>query len=325
MQPFDDDQTDLQGIGREKDLAPGAEFSSVTITPNRGLAIVNHGDVIKVSRWHAADKDEFATKLTMGGTLPITRKYVDSVLASKPVAYWRFESDENGLIDNEIENGGNLKIVGNLRLTGGPDNFVAELGRPGSNGFLLSQETLNLPATTDYSTELWIKPSHVHNGSVMMFLSNLDEGETNNAAFYLQLLNSKTESRSFNNRYPGRIRYLHRDPPGHDSSIGTSCFSEIPYSVRRWQHVVTTKERNRMRLFIDGALVATGDDPGQLTANLSVLIGQGVISSRVNPFIGQLDELAIYDRALSLAEITERLNKLNWKQSKRTTSRSKDS
>jgi hypothetical protein len=299
-------------VERENELPAGVEFSSTIITPDRGLALVNHGKVTKISRWHRADKDEFATKLTMGGMLPISPRYVESVRGSKPIGYWRFESAQEELFANEIDGAPELKQIGNLRLVGDASNHVVELGRPGADGILLSQGTVKLDGAKEYSTEVWVKPSHLHNGSVMILMSDLMSGQNNRAAFYLHLLGSRPES--FAKRYPSRIRYLHRNPPSADSTTGTSIFSENPYTARRWQHVVTTKDQAKMRLYVDGALVASGNDPSPLANELSLLIGQGGVTHRVNPFIGQLDELAIYDRVLSPAEIHERLKTIDWKE-----------
>ena len=59
-----------------------------------------------------------------------------------------------------------------------------------------------------------------------------------------------------------------------------------------------------MRLYVNGELVADGEDASELPAGLRLLIGRLYPSQSVRPFIGQLDELALYNRALSPEEIT---------------------
>jgi hypothetical protein len=305
-------------VEREQNLAAGSEFQATTIVAGRGLQLVNESGVTHVSRWHPASKSHFATKLTMAGPLPITSEYVDSVMESKPISYWRFESRLDELIKNEVPAAAALKILGDLRLAGESTNHVMELGRPGSDGYLLSRDALTFPSTSGYSLEAWLKPSHLHTGTAVLLLADLEKDGKERAAFLLQVLGSNHD-RSFVGRFPGSIRFLHRNPPGPRSDTGTSCFSSSTYSARRWQHVAVTKHESEMRLFIDGALAATASDKRPLANNLHVVIGQLGKSQRLQPFVGQLDELAIYDRALSQDEISKRLKILKWKPETRTT------
>lgn len=105
------------------------------------------------------------------------------------------------------------------------------------------------------------------------------------------------------NQHPGCIRFLHRSPAGRNTNLGTSCYSETPYTLRKWQHVVATKDGAKMRLYINGELVAQGEDPSELPSGLRLLVGKLYPGSGDRPFAGQLDELAIYNRALTLEEI----------------------
>jgi hypothetical protein len=94
--------------------------------------------------------------------------------------------------------------------------------------------------------------------------------------------------------------------------------------LRRWQHVVATKEKGLMRVFVDGTLVATGTDKSPQARNVHVLVGQLSTTRQLAPLIGQIDELAIYDRALSQGEISKRLKLLKWKPELHTAARDDD-
>jgi hypothetical protein len=104
---------------------------------------------------------------------------------------------------------------------------------------------------------------------------------------------------------PRRIRFLNRDPPT-STNTGTNCYSEAPYRLRRWQHVVAVKQGSEMKLYLDGAVVDTQQDPGSLSPNLLLVIGQIGQTARTHRFIGQIDELAIYSHALTEEEIVSR-------------------
>jgi hypothetical protein len=104
--------------------------------------------------------------------------------------------------------------------------------------------------------------------------------------------------------HPGRVRFLHRSPPSNESELGTSCYSKDAYTFRKWQHVVAVKDGSHMSLYLNGALVGQGEDVSPLPANMRLLIGRLYPSRRVRPLVGQLDELAVYNRALTPREIS---------------------
>ena len=298
-----------QVIERESELASGSEFLKVMISAGRGLALANQGETIKVAKWHAADTSKFATKLSMAGRLPVTDSYVRSVLESKPINYWRFEECKGGLIENEIKGGTAVEAVGDLRLAGDSSNHVVELGRPGSNLYLRNVSSLNLPGGSDYAVEFWLKPSHVHDGVVLaLYAAPQTKGKVS-VGLALELWGPQQSYAAYRRN---RIRLLHRDPPSSNVWTGTACYSNIPHSVRRWQHVVAMKRGSELQLYFDGVLEASGIDSSPLSADLQLLIGQWGTEGRVCPLIGQLDELAIYGRALTHAEIIEHVKALEW-------------
>jgi hypothetical protein len=66
------------------------------------------------------------------------------------------------------------------------------------------------------------------------------------------------------------------------------------------------KDGPQMSLYVDGQRVATGEDTSQLPAGLRVIVGQLDENRLARPFAGQLDELAVYPRALSAGELSRR-------------------
>jgi hypothetical protein len=101
---------------------------------------------------------------------------------------------------------------------------------------------------------------------------------------------------------PGVMRYVHRTYKGK-RDFGTSCFSARPYAVRRWQHVVAVKTASEMKMYIDGKVCSTAKESQALPNDGYVTVGllhRGDYSRR---FVGQIDEIAIYNRALTEKEI----------------------
>jgi len=59
-----------------------------------------------------------------------------------------------------------------------------------------------------------------------------------------------------------------------------------------------------MRLYLNGQLEARGEDSSEVPPGLRMVIGNLYPSRHMRRFIGQLDELAIYNRALGEAEVS---------------------
>lgn len=306
----------------KRPAGPNGERSLVVST-GKSLLIVRADDEPELV-WGKADEGLFASKLKMAGLLPVSRAYVASVLASAPIGYWRFESIEGDMLPNEVASGLPLKVTGELRLQGDSKNRLAEFGRPGADEcFLMTPEPVNALAGKDsYSVELWIKPSHVHWAGLAALLANPTTNSEGHA-FYLELQGPAADVFSPYEEvpHPGSVRFLHRDPPSEKGrKEGVSCFSEVNYAVRRWQHVVAVKDGAEMRLYLDGQLVDTQQDETSLAPDLYLLIGRARTPQRASistnrlpnfPFVGQLDELAVYDSALTEKEVEAHYNAIN--------------
>ena len=254
-----------------------------------------------------ADPDVFASQSTMiSDQLKIGEEYVRGIEQSSPIVYWRFEDLQNGKIANEIGDTCAGVVVGSPDWPLQANNRVIEFGSGLSDEALRacveSNEPLGSSISESYTVELWVKPSHFHLGTLVSFVrSPPPGGNPGHHGMLLELGGPLTAPSAI--EHPGRIRFLHRDPPSDDPSIGTSIFSKSPYKLRRWVYVVAVKEGPQMRLYVNGNLAGTAHDDSQLSGDLTVLIGQLDRHRDWRRFIGQLDELAIYGRALGEGEI----------------------
>jgi hypothetical protein len=301
-------------IAREEDLSPNSSFQPTLIVAGRCLKLASKTDDDIVLRWQVADETQFATKLSMAGKLPISEAYVNAIKKSQPQGYWRFEKEVGGSIANEVSSLAELQIAGDVVFVGDRHNHAIEFGRPGSNGFLTCKNELDLPRGSDYSVELWMKPSHSHCGGLVTMNVRRESEKADPGAFCLLTWRS---GRQF-------LRYLHRDPPGLDPKVGTDCSSNVPYRRRRWQHVAAVKRGPEMELYLDGKLVGTKHDETSLAQHLCIIVGtsgiprEGVPVIRQFKFIGQLDELAIYGRALEHDEIKQHIDAVQWDAERRS-------
>jgi hypothetical protein len=301
--PFAGDSTPAESEDRDFGVDDRLEFEPAIVPAGRSLSFAGEGRSDE-QRSGDADRSKFATKLSMAGRLPVSQDYVDAVLESRPIGYWRFESVNDTKVSNEIDGGPSLLVVGEVSLVGDETNRVAELSRPQTSGHFQTEGPISqLSGTTSYSVEMWIKPSHFHRGVLAGLVTDNDDpkiAQPEKHGFMLEL------QRGYESRIhpPGSLRFLHRNPPG--IRLGTSCYSNRLYGLRRWQHVVAVKQKSNMRLYVDGKVVATAEDKTSLAKDLRLVVGQTFSNQSVNPYIGQLDELAIYNRALAESEIQNR-------------------
>jgi hypothetical protein len=248
-----------------------------------------------------------------GGQLVVTKKYVDQVVAAQPVAYWRFEDIEDGVVRNTIQDRFDLAVHGDLRVNGLTGNRYLNFTLDESadhQRYLYSLEPITTSLPGDYAIECWINPSHYHTSTLLAFLiSEVGRHETHatwngpRASDHGMLVEIGGFSGDGGIMQPRKVRYVHRNPVGFAG--GKATYSNTIYKVREWQHVVCQKEGDVMRVFLNGKQCSQAKDPKSLAPDLIAVIGQISDARFERSFYGQLDELAIYDRALTADEITE--------------------
>ncbi|EMI52032.1 LamG domain-containing protein [Rhodopirellula sallentina] len=253
-----------------------------------------------VSRSQADDSLFASTRSMSLDQLRLPDSYAEAVLDSNPDIYWRFGS-ASSVTNSASTDRWNGIIEGNVVWKRYENNFTPEFGTSTEGPSMVVSNDLWPPVPLDeYSVELWAKPSHYHNATLVSLSAAKQVGTRHGHAFMLEV--SAAYDKPDDIRQQNRLRFLQRNPPG--SFGGTSCYSEEVYKLRAWQHVVARKSAGVMELFVNGKLSATAIHELPLVANLNIAVGQQHPRRRyVRSFIGQLDEVAFYPRALSDDEI----------------------
>ena len=289
-------------------LSPGMRDSeSMRIDAGHAVRIHAGEDGKMTFERRAAEQTYFVAQVSMSADpLLVPKEYVAEVKRGKPIGYWRLEQDAWPLAPNEMGPRFECHANGSIGRTGHPGNQALEFGVTDQGGDLLCSEVFDDVIRDSYSLELWIKPSHYHVGAVVSLVGDADE-QTGVIPHGMLLELGGSGRMPTAVHHPGRIRFLHRSPASDDSELGTSCYSSDSYTLRRWQHLVAVKDGPAMKLYINGELSAEGEDTNELPTGLRLLVGRlyPTSSRSVRPFIGQLDELAVYDRALTPEEITK--------------------
>jgi len=154
----------------------------------------------------------------------------------------------------------------------------------------------NFAPTDSFSIEAWVNISALavapDDGQVIVAL-NYRCGQNGDTAQVLAIQNS------------GRAFFLVRDA----NSLSGAVFSPSSLATNTWYHLVGVREvtgsGKTVKLFLNGVLVASAPDlsTGSLVNNGPDYIGRRFTCGTNDPFNGLIDEVSVYNRALSASEI----------------------
>ena len=240
--------------------------------------------------------------------------YAYTVLADRPVGYWRLGETAVGSVA-EVQ--GNESLLG-LHVGLGTDPGPGNLAQPGSrpvNGFLgmsSDNRAIHLAGQYDYVSVYDTDDLDITGSLTLEAWVRLDDIPTDNEGIVSKYVGSGNQ-RSFNLYVDGKnddgTLAMIISPDGTYSNA-TELRDDVALPLDTWLHVVGTYDPGEsMKLYIDGELVAelTAGIPESIYSSSSDLwVGcQYALSSPGCHFSGLIDEVAIYDRVLSADEILE--------------------
>lgn len=214
--------------------------------------------------------------------------YATAVMNTHPTAFWRL-NDASGTA--AVDSAGLNDATYSGAMTLGVGGFVASdnaVNFTGGNASAAWSKTLNNPAGP-FTAELWIKP----NDTVL------------------------TVPLSSQNRVTGRSGYAIYQHNGGDNLVadlglvgntGVYRWTATPGpKVGEWMHVVFTSDGVTVNLYTDGALKMT--DTGyvfgtDIMANSAEPLYIGVRNALGLPYNGVIDDVAIYDYALTAGQVS---------------------
>lgn len=209
--------------------------------------------------------------------------YFAVVMEDGPVAYWRL-GEADGPVAKDEGAGGHHGVYRGGVAFGAPGALADDPDTAATFGDAKDRVEVTLPAGFDFAgrapftVEIWMRRATAGDGSALS-KSILDDAGVYRGWFLVW-------------QPTGDLIQFRR---GEDTV-------SAPWPVRgEYFHVVVTYDGYRLILFLDGEEVVGRDTARELAATgAPLLIGK---AERWGDFVGELDEVAVYDRALPRARI----------------------
>lgn len=262
----------------------GAQNTVISWETSDPRVVTDTGEVTRPAIGEEDATTTLTATITKDGTT-ITKTFDITVLAFLPAgltAHYAFEST----LEDSTENFATGTITGNrMNNTGGTITYTD--GVRGEAAVFNGDSGVRLPdgliSSHSYSVSLWLKPENLSAYTTAFF------GARTNSSWVSLLPGGNGNGQTM--VWSGSQRWV-------DSTTSRT----IP--IDQWSHVVFTVDEGNIKIYIDGVLQHDGNNfPNIFTTT------NGNFSLAVNwwdtPFKGLMDELRVYEGALSQEEILE--------------------
>jgi hypothetical protein len=232
-----------------------------------------------------------------GGSGPALPTYEETVLADEPLVYWRMAIDGGVVVPDETGGGNDLVLQGSGHHFGVSGAIAGDsdpaLGFDGAGSFAVASDAraLDFADGAAFTLEGWAR--RVNGGeSYFQYLFANVQGTAGSRNGYLLYLLPEPASDD------GRRATFEYDQPGNELGISAGLPAE-----GEWAHYAATFAAGVASIYVNGTLADSSPIDGSIaTRTAAFSVGR---SSDANDsfFKGDLDELAVYPRALPLKTI----------------------
>lgn len=243
------------------------------------------------------DNDYPAIKQAPRPVLRLAPGYADTVLGQEPAGYWRFEEIKDGQLANEVPGVTRMHAVGSASLSeedGG--NHSGNLTHRGQAESFHIHGGTNAMFERDFTISFFSQFSWLQNFALIsgMRYDRQVQGHSLILQCYASLWKIGIRGSALHSEL--------RDPPAWDGGLLT--MGEARLQPLRWHHIAMTRSETAVTIYLDGEIVATTAADSMPLDCRELFVGRlngnpGQSRAESRGMVGNIDELAIFKRALS--------------------------
>ncbi len=199
------------------------------------------------------------------------------------IGYWNFEEGSGTTANDRSGNGNNGSIEGGAPFTDGKIGQALDLD--GTDDRVLVTTNSGLETNTNVTVALWINPDDAAKATSQQLASKYSSTPQNGYVLYI----------------PASVNTIK-----WELRLGSCCQAVQALTALvngTWQHVVATYDGATLKVYINGVLENSSASSGTLTSTNNLALGADWSGATVQPFDGRMDEVRLYNRALSAGEI----------------------
>jgi len=204
------------------------------------------------------------------------------------VGAWTFDNDEDGIVKDVSGNGYDGELMGNAKIDGN-GKFGSAAATDGTEAYVMIPDDPAFEFDGDFSLACWVW-NESPPGDASSFITKRYHRPSGNGGdakpWYLVYF-----------MVPGTVDLYLRDTGGANSR----AIGKTPVNDGEWHHIVAMKDSDEVRIYIDGKEDGTAPAVDATYGENDQPLVFMVHFDRW--FAGMIDEVAVFDKALSEGEI----------------------
>ncbi len=251
--------------------------------------------------------------------IPHLQAYQQQVKSSKPAHYWDFGVE---LGDSHTDSIGGLMLQakGNhIETTSSEGNSAIYFSNDSQFHELTLNGLIEFRKNQAFSIEFLFCADRINRAS-MFSLFDPDSVTSNGSAKHFVLIETMAED-GWYSHIPACVRSVYRPVADTEASSGINSFGKDHYYPGVWTHLVISFDGRYLRTYQNSRLQnevhIEKNEPLNESSRYAMVLGQMASyadseppSQNHRPFMGLIDELAIYDRVLTADEIKSHVREL---------------
>jgi Concanavalin A-like lectin/glucanases superfamily len=211
-----------------------------------------------------------------------------------PIAAWSFEEGE-GTTTEDVTGDEHEGTIEGAKWARG--KYGEALKFDGEGDVVKVPDSLEFDLTEGFTLESWVRPESTSNEWAPILAKEMGGGKaTEELAWWLYEGGEKSSVPFGGN--------------GPTAGKEEEAIAEDPLPVNVWSHLALTYDGFQVRLYVDGELVDCSDVPAGAPPVTEGELQIGAATDRGDHFVGRIDEVRIYNRALSAGEVADDLGPL---------------